>query len=154
MLPFDGEGRALGAQAWITKGVVSALATSRYWASKTGKSPIGGHGGFEVAPGSSERSALVAGVRRGVLISRFWYTNWVEAQNLLMTGLTRDGTFLIENGEIVGPVNNFRFNQSVAEAFAKCDALSNTLEAAHDAETVTPAMRTHEFLLASVSEAV
>lgn len=154
MLPFDGEGRALSAQAWVTKGAVSGLATSRYWAKKSGTQPVGGHGGFELAGGSVDRAALIAGVKRGVLISRFWYTNWVEAQNLLLTGLTRDGTFLIENGEIAGPVNNFRFNQSVAEAFAKCDALSKDVEAAHDAETVTPALRTHEFLLASVSEAV
>jgi predicted Zn-dependent protease len=154
MLPFDGEGRALTAQPWIVSGTVSALATSRFWAKKTNTSPIGGHGGFEVAPGTVDRAKLLEGVTRGVLISRFWYTNWVEAQNLLLTGLTRDGTFLIENGQIVGPVNNFRFNQSVAEAFAKCDRLSNTLEAAHDAETVSPAMRTHDFLLASVSEAV
>jgi predicted Zn-dependent protease len=154
MLPFDGEGRVLAAQPWVSKGTVSALSTSRYWAKKTGKAPIGGHGGFELAAGSVPRSKLIEGVKRGVLISRFWYTNWVEAQTLLLTGLTRDGTFLIENGELVGPVNNFRFNQSVADAFARCDALGDVVEAANDAETVTPAMRTHDFLLASVSEAV
>lgn len=154
MLPFDTEGRALEAQPWVTAGTVEALSTSRYWAKQKGRVPVGGHGGFELAAGVVPRAKLLEGITRGVLISRFWYTNWVEAQNLLLTGLTRDGTFLIENGQVVGPVNNFRFNQSVAEAFLKCDALSVEREAANEAETVTPAMRTADFLLASVSEAV
>ena len=154
MLPFDGEGRALQAQPWITAGKIDALAASRFWAAKAKRQPIGGHGGFELAAGTTPRAKLLEGIKRGVLISRVWYTNWVDAQTLLLTGLTRDGTFLIEDGQVVAPVNNFRFNQSVADAFAKCDALSTELEAANDAETVTPAMRTHEFLLASVSEAI
>lgn len=154
MLPFDGEGRALEAQPWITAGKLDALATSRFWAQHTKRTPIGGHGGFEVAKGSVPRAKLLEGIKRGVLISRVWYTNWVDAQTLLLTGLTRDGTFLIEDGQVVAPVNNFRFNQSVAEAFTKCDALSVEQEAANDAESVTPALRTHDFLLASVSEAV
>ncbi|MDP3234758.1 MAG: TldD/PmbA family protein [Myxococcales bacterium] len=154
MLPFDGEGRALQAQPWITAGRIDALGASRFWAAKTKREPIGGHGGFELAAGTTPRAKLLEGITRGVLISRVWYTNWVDGQTLLLTGLTRDGTFLIENGQIVAPVNNFRFNQSVADAFTKCDALSVELDAANDAETVTPAMRTHEFLLASVSEAI
>ena len=154
MLPFDGEGRPLEVQPWITEGKLEALAMSRFWAQKTKRAPVGGHGGFELAAGTTPRAKLLEGIKRGVLISRFWYTNWVDGQTLLLTGLTRDGTFLIEDGQVVAPVNNFRFNQSVADAFTKCDALSTELEAANDAETVTPAMRTHEFLLASVSEAV
>lgn len=154
MLPFDAEGRALTAQPWLSKGVLSALSTSRFWAQKTNRQPIGGHGGFELAAGTVPRAKLLEGIARGVLISRFWYTNWVDAQTLLLTGLTRDGTFLIENGAIVGPVNNFRFNQSVAEAFARCDALSTEVLATSDAESVSPALRTHDFLLASISEAV
>ncbi len=154
MLPFDGEGRTLQAQPWITAGKLDALATSRFWAAKTKRQPLGGHGGFELAAGTTPRARLLEGVKRGVLISRVWYTNWVDGQTLLLTGLTRDGTYLIEDGQVVAPVNNFRFNQSVADAFTKCDALSFELEAANDAETVTPAMRTHEFLLASVSEAI
>ncbi|MBE2252898.1 MAG: TldD/PmbA family protein [Myxococcus sp.] len=154
MLPFDAEGRALGPQPWITAGRIDALSTSRFWAEKTHRQPVGGHGGFELAAGATPRAKLLEGVRRGVLISRVWYTNWVDGPTLLLTGLTRDGTFLIEDGQVVGPVNNFRFNQSVADAFTRCDALSVEREAANDAETVTPAMRTHEFLLASVSEAI
>lgn len=153
MLPFDGEGRPLEVQRWVSGGRLEALATSRFWAAKTKRAPRGGHGGFELAPGTTPRATLLEGVRKGVLITRFWYTNWVDAQTLLLTGLTRDGTFLIEDGAVVGPVNNFRFNESVAAAFSRCDALSSELEAS-DAETVTPAMRTHEFLLASVSDAV
>jgi predicted Zn-dependent protease len=154
MLPFDHQGRALPAQPWVTAGRLDALATSRFWAAKTKRQPIGGHGGFELAAGTTPRAKLLEGIRRGVLISRVWYNNWVDEQTLLQTGLTRDGTFLIEDGQIVAPVNNFRFNQSVADAFTKCDALSVEVEAANDEESVAPAMRTHDFLLASVSEAI
>lgn len=153
MLPFDTEGRALDAQNWITNGRLEALGTTRYWAKRTNKPVIGGHSGYELTAGTVPRARLLENVTRGVLISRFWYTNWVEPQNLLLTGLTRDGTFLIENGRIVAPVNNFRFNQSVAEAFLKCDALSSELSAV-DVDAVAPAMRTHDFLLASSSEAI
>jgi predicted Zn-dependent protease len=75
----------------------------------------------------------------------------LDPQTLLLTGLTRDGTFLIENGAITGPVNNFRFNESPVQMLARCDGLS--------AGVLTegmrvPALRTHEFNLASISEAV
>lgn len=89
-----------------------------------------------------------------MLISRFWYTNWVDGPTLVLTGLTRDGTFLIEDGRITTPVNNFRFNQSIADAFLACDGLSAEVESPGDAEVAAPAMRTNDFLLASVSEAV
>ncbi len=154
MLPFDDQGRSLEAQRWITGGTLEALSMSRYWAAKTNRQPIGGHPGMALAAGSTPRSTLTQGIKRGVLISRFWYTNWVDGPTLLLTGLTRDGTYLIEDGQLVAPVNNFRFNQSVADAFGACDALSSEVENASDPETSTPAMRTHDFLLASVSEAV
>lgn len=153
-LPFEQEGRVLDAQPWVTNGTLSALAADRYWAKKTNRSAIGGHSGFELAKGTTPRAKLLEGITRGVLISRVWYTNWVDAQTLLLTGLTRDGTFLIENGAIAGPVNNFRFNQSVAETFARVEALSVEQAAANDAEALTPAMRIADFNLASVSEAV
>src|SRR5438046_9286661 len=66
--------------------------------------------------GDKTREQLVAGVKRGVLVTRFWYTRWVHQLRTIVTGMTRDGTFAIEDGEIAYPVKNFRFTQSYHEA--------------------------------------
>ncbi|MFO0600385.1 MAG: TldD/PmbA family protein [Myxococcaceae bacterium] len=153
MLPFDGEGQALAARSWVERGVLKELYCSRFWAKKQGLQPTGGYDGFEVAPGDVAPEALLKGIKRGVLITRFWYSNFLDPQTLTVTALTRDGTFLIEDGAIVRPVKNFRINQSVLAAFSACDALGNVAEPVGTTQRV-PAMRTHEFLLASTSDAV
>lgn len=154
-LPFDGEGLALEPRTWVEKGVVKELSCGRYWAKKSGAKPTGGYAGYELVPGTASRDELIKGVKRGVLITRFWYTNMIDPKTLSLTGLTRDGTFLIEDGAVTKPVNNFRFNQSAIDALNKCDALSKETSGAQWTPDVrVPAMRTHEFLLASKSDAV
>lgn len=151
---FDDEGLPLPGLTWVDRGVVKALRTSRYWAQKTGSKPSGSYGGVSLSPGTDAFDAMLAGIKRGVLITRFFYTNWVDPQTLTITGLTRDGTFLVEDGKIVSAVNNFRFNESVAKAFERCDALGAETAAVGGPESRCPALRTNEFNLASVSEAV
>ncbi len=73
---------------------------------------------LRLEPGSASRQELIGGVRRGVLVTRFWYTRWVHPLRTIVTGMTRDGAFLIEHGEIAHPVRNFRFTQSYHEALA------------------------------------
>ena len=153
-LPFDGEGMALSPRTWVEKGVVKELSASRYWAKKQGLQPTGSYHGYELLPGTATRDELIRGVKRGVLITRFWYSNLIDPKTIALTGLTRDGTFLIEDGQVTKPVNNFRFNQSAIDALAKCDGLSKETGAAWGPDTRVPTMRTHEFLLASKSEAV
>jgi predicted Zn-dependent protease len=154
MLPFDGEGMALSPRTWVEKGVLKQFSVGRFWAKKKGVQPTGGYSGFELLPGTSTREELIRGVKRGVLITRFWYTNTIDPKTLALTGLTRDGTFLIEDGQVTRPVNNFRFNQSSIDALLKCDALSADTGTAWSPDIRAPAMRTHEFLLASKSDAV
>ena len=149
--PYDGEGLPLAKTTWIDKGVLKGLTYGRYWAQKQGKKPTGNPSGWTLATGKQTREELIKGVNRGVLITRFWYIRDLDPQTILVTGLTRDGTFLIEKGQVVGPVNNFRFNDSPIHMLAKSDALAG--------HWITdgvraPAMRTHEFNLASISEAV
>jgi predicted Zn-dependent protease len=151
---FDGEGAPLPPLTWIDAGVVKALRTSRYWAQKQGTKPNAGYGGFALKGGSDDFDAMLQGIKRGVLITRFWYSNWVDPQTLLVTGLTRDGTFLIEDGKIVSAVNNFRFNESVEKVFEHCDALTRDTVLMGRPDSRAPALRTHEFNLASVSDAV
>ncbi|MBA3463010.1 MAG: TldD/PmbA family protein [Deltaproteobacteria bacterium] len=149
--PFDGEGFPRAPTKWLDKGTLTGLTYSRYWAQKQGKQPTGNPDGWILEGGTATREQLIKDVKRGVLITRFWYIRQLDPQTILLTGLTRDGTFLIENGAIAGPVNNFRFNESPVQMLARCDALTATVltEGAR-----VPALRTHEFNLASVSEAV
>jgi predicted Zn-dependent protease len=150
--PFDGEGFALAPTKWIDKGAVAALVYSRYWASKQGKPATGGPNGWALDGGKASLDELIKGVQRGVLITRMWYLRWLEPQSMLVTGLTRDGTFLIENGAIAAPVNNFRFNESPIQMLAKADGLTASVITVEGLRV--PALRTHEFNLASISEAV
>jgi len=169
-LPFDVEGFPLAPTRWIDKGVLTGLPYSRYWARKQGKQPTGrvngfgggGGGGGGAAPGwvleggNATRDELIKGVKRGVLITRFWYLRALDPQTLLATGLTRDGVFLIENGAITHPVNNFRFNESPVQMLARCDGLGPTTipTGVEGGAQRVPVLRTHEFNLASISEAV
>jgi predicted Zn-dependent protease len=172
-LPFDVEGFAFAPTRWIDKGVLTALPYTRYWAKKQGKQPtgrvnggFGGGGGggggggsgagWVLDGGNASRDELIKGVARGVLITRFWYLRALDPQTILATGLTRDGVFLIENGAISHPVNNFRFNESPVQMLARCDGLGATWipTGVEGAGVRVPVLRTHEFNLASISEAV
>jgi predicted Zn-dependent protease len=155
--PFDREGLPIAARRWVDKGVLTGLPYSRYWAKKQDKVPTGVGGGWALDGGTATRDELIKGVQRGVLITRFWYLRPVDLQTLLVTGLTRDGVFLIENGAIAHPVNNFRFNESPIQMLARCDGLTATAIPSGgetDGGFRVPALRSHEFNLASISEAI
>jgi predicted Zn-dependent protease len=97
---------------------------------------------------------LLKGIKRGVLITRFWYSNLIDAKTLSITALTRDGTFLIEDGVVTQPIKNFRINQSVLAALDAADAVGNVSEVTWSSVWRVPSIRTHDFLLASASDAI
>ena len=150
--PYDSEGQPRAATTWVDKGVLKALTYDRFWAKKQGTPPTAQPAGWQLDGGTATRDQLIQGVKRGVLITRFWYANVLDPMTLLATGLTRDGTFLIEDGHVVGPVNNFRFNESPIQMLAKCDGLTPGVLTVDQQRM--PTLRTHEFNLASISEAV
>ncbi len=154
--PFDAEGLPQRATTWIDKGVLTALPYERFWAHRQGKPATGYPLGWSMAGGAASREALIAGVERGLLVTRVFYTNSTDPELLRVTGLTRDGLFLIERGAIVGAVNNFRFNHSVAELLARCDGLGAAEVVAIDggSRLRAPLLRSHDFEMSSVSEAV
>ncbi|MCE9578973.1 MAG: TldD/PmbA family protein [Deltaproteobacteria bacterium] len=154
--PFDDAGVPLAPRTWIDRGALTGLVTDPYWAQHQHRAATGAPNGWSLAGGGSTREALIAGVKRGVLITRFWYLGLLDPRTLAATGLTRDGVFLIEDGAIAGPVNNFRFNQSALDVLASCDALGQTAITRVDAGFPfrAPWLRTHDFNLASISEAV
>jgi predicted Zn-dependent protease len=120
------EGVPHRARAFIDKGVVSSLYRSRAWAQKTDAEPVPFARNFIVDGGNTSLDDMIRSVKRGVLVTRIWYENMVEPKSLLLTGLTRDGNFLIENGRIVAPARNLRFNQRLGELFANIVALGKT----------------------------
>ncbi|ROO88479.1 putative Zn-dependent protease [Actinocorallia herbida] len=110
---FD-NGLELGSTDWVRDGKVSSLISTRYSAGLTGApvTPEIDNLLMEGAPGGASLEDMVARTERGLLLTCLWYIREVDPQNLLLTGLTRDGVYLVENGEVVGEVNNFRFNES------------------------------------------
>jgi predicted Zn-dependent protease len=155
--PFDDEGLALEPTKWIDRGVVNALRYSRYWAAKQGKKATGAHSTIHLLGGTADKADdLLTGIKRGLLVTRFWYTRWLDPKSITITGLTRDGVFLIEDGRVSAPVRNFRFNESPVVMLANADAMTKATvrwPGRGDAWRV-PAIRTHEFNMASTSEAV
>ncbi len=162
-LPFDWEGVPAQRLSLIKDGVLQGLAYDSRSAAKEGRrstghaiSSVESFGGpwpapthLFIAPGDTPREELVKGVERGVLVTRFHYTHCPDPQRLVATGTTRDGTFLVEGGRIVGALRNLRFTQSVLDAFSNIEALSNTPELHRDwwgsAAHHVPAMRIRGF---------
>ena len=107
--------------------------------------------------GSASLEELIKSTEKGILISRLWYIRLVDAQTLLLTGLTRDGTFYIENGEIKYPVKNFRFNESPVIMLNNVEALGRT-ERSVSIESyrsfLIPPMKIRDFTFTSLSDAI
>lgn len=155
--PFDYEGMALRPQTWIDGGRVKELHVSRFWAAKKGVTPTGNHRVFRLAGGNAPSiDELIRSTKRGLLVTRFWYTRMLEPQTVMLTGLTRDGLFLIEDGKITMPVTNFRYNESPINVLKNVDAMtrSTTRTPSYSGIWHAPALRTHDFTMASPSAAV
>ena len=159
--PFDYEGQPTQRLALIEGGVARNIVTDSYWAHKLGRAntghalPAPNAAGPQalhlvVGPGRKPVNELIAETKRGLLISRFWYIRTVDQKKAIVTGMTRDGTFLIENGEIVGGVHNMRFNQSIIEALKQSE-FSNALHrtGGYAYSLVAPAAKIENFTFSS-----
>jgi predicted Zn-dependent protease len=136
---------------WIEKGVLRNLTVDRYWAKKINEEPVPLSGGLVMEGGTGTVDDLVAGTDRGLLLTRFWYIRTVNPQTVQLTGLTRDGIWLIEKGKVVGPVNNFRFNDSPVNLLKNMEAMS---AAVSTGDMVVPAIRSRDFNFTSKSDAI
>lgn len=150
--PFQGDGLPLGRETWIENGVLRQLSYDRFWAQKQGARPTGAPDSLRMRGEDASLEDLIRGTRRGLLVTRLWYIRQVDPRTILYTGLTRDGTFLIEDGEIRYPVNNFRWNDSPLFALDRLEAMSRPVRVSASREV--PAIRVSEFEFTSVSEAV
>ena len=143
--------------SWIEKGVVKNLVYSRYWAQKKGVKPLPFPDGFIMTGGTASLDQLISGTEKGILVTRLWYIRTVDPQTLLVTGLTRDGTFYIENGQIKYPVKNFRFNESPIIMLNNLEELGRpvrTISGESGAVALIPPMRVRDFTFTSLSDAI
>jgi predicted Zn-dependent protease len=154
---YDGEGMPLDKMSLIEKGVIKNLSYSRYWAQKKGVKPVPGAANIIMEGGTQSLEDLIKGTEKGILVTRLWYIREVDPQTLLYTGLTRDGTFYIENGQIKFPIKNFRFNESPVIMLNNLDALGKTertVSGESGQSALIPPMRIRDFTFSSLSDAV
>ena len=157
VLPWDGEGQARRRMPLIENGKVVNLLYSRYWAQQQGKEAAAMPGNLIMSGGSKSTADLVRETDRGILVTRTWYIRMVDPQTVLLTGLTRDGTFYIENGQIRHPVKNFRFNESPVIMLNNIDELGKPVRVSGDESRfamMIPPMRLRDFTFTSLSDAV
>jgi predicted Zn-dependent protease len=157
-VPYADDGLPQLPQRWIEQGVLQNLSCERFWAQKTGREPLPPPSNLIMKGGSGSLADLIASTARGVLITSLWYIRFVDPRTLLLTGLTRDGVFWIEDGKISHPVTNFRWNDSPIAVLKNLDAMTESLRASPRESAATnisvPALRVKEFELSSVSDAV
>ncbi|MES2165208.1 MAG: TldD/PmbA family protein [Pseudomonadota bacterium] len=158
VLPWDGQNMlARERQDIIKGGKISNLDYSTYWAKKQGKRAVGSPGNIIMAGTNKSTEELIANTKKGVLVTRTWYIRMVDPQSVLLTGLTRDGTFYIENGKIKHPIKNFRFNESPVTMLNNIEELGRPEILAGDEsqfQLLIPAMRVRDFNFTSLSDAV
>ncbi len=154
---WNGEGLPLEKTYWIQNGVVKNLSYSRYWAEKKGAKPLPGPSNIIMEGGTTSLEDMIKSTERGILVSRLWYIRMVDPQVLALTGLTRDGTFYIENGKIKFPIKNMRFNESPVIMLNNVEALGKP-ERAISVESyrsyMIPPMKIRDFTFSSLSDAV
>ncbi|HKW76992.1 MAG TPA: TldD/PmbA family protein [Terriglobales bacterium] len=175
--PFDGEGVRRLRVNLVEKGVIKNLVYARSTAEKMRKSEYAGKVGaiaetghgfplpneigeapvnvVFITPGNEQTlEQMIAGTERGILITRLWYIREVDPYEKILTGMTRDGTFLIENGKVTHGIRNFRFNQSLIEMLRNVEAMSAAVRASGEEsfDMVVPAMKVRNFNFTEVTK--
>jgi len=163
--PYDGEGMPRQKVLLVVRGVPRNLVYSRATARKMKKKPTG-HGlslpnEYGEAPvnlvlegGTTSLQEMIASTDRGILVTRLWYIREVDPYEKVMTGMTRDGTFLVENGRVTGGIKNMRFNQGVLELLSNVEMLGPAVRGAGEEamEMVVPAMKVRNFHFTEVTK--
>ena len=163
--PFDGEGVPRQRVALVERGVVKSLVYARKTAKKRDTKPTG-HGfslpneegeaplNVVFAGGESNLEEMIRSAQRGILVTRLWYIREVDPYRKILTGMTRDGTFWVERGEVQYGIRNLRFNQSLIEMLNRVEMLGPAARASGEEsfEMVVPALRVRDFTFSSVTK--
>ena len=157
--PFSGEGLPNRRMVWIEGGTVQNLVYNRFWAQRNNREPTGFPANYMMSGGNASVDEMIRSTERGLLVTRLWYIRSVDPRTILFTGLTRDGTFLIENGRITTAVKNMRWNESPIFLLNNIDILGQPtrVNASEDGEggaVVVPAVKARDFTFTSLSDAV
>ncbi|MEO9484196.1 MAG: TldD/PmbA family protein [Ekhidna sp.] len=148
---WNGSGQAVKKMDWLKEGVVKNLAYSRFWAKEKGVEPVPFAQNGIMEGGDASLEDMIKDTKKGILVTRLWYIRTVDPQTLLYTGLTRDGTFFIENGKIKHPVKNFRFNESPIIMLNNLETLGQQVRINGN---LIPYMKVRDFTFTSLSDAV
>jgi predicted Zn-dependent protease len=148
---FDGDGLPTKRMSWVEKGVVKNMFYSRFWAQKNNVAPTAFPSSFIMTGGTQSTAELIKSTAKGILVTRLWYIREVDPQTLLYTGLTRDGTFYIENGAIKFPIKNMRFNESPIIMLNNVEAIGRPQRLAN---CLVPPLKIRDFTFTSLSDAV
>ena len=162
--PFDGEGVPRRRLTLVDRGVVREIAYSRQAAALEGVAPTG-HGlplpneygeapaNIVIAGGGASVDGMVASTERGILVTRLWYIREVDPYEKIFTGMTRDGTFLVEDGRVTAGLRNFRFNVGLMEMLSNVEAIGPSVRASGEEtfDMVAPAMKVREFNFTEVT---
>jgi predicted Zn-dependent protease len=155
---YSTDGLPAARRNWIENGRVQELIYSRFWAGKSGRPPVPYPTNLVMTGGGASREEMIKSVQKGVLVTRFWYIRMVDPRTLVHTGLTRDGTFLIENGRITKPIKNFRFNESPIAMLNHVEAMGPAERPAgseiDDWPVSVPRLLVRDFTFSSLSDAV
>ena len=163
-LPFDFEGVPRQKITLVEKGVAKNVVYDMKTASKDGKESTG-HAlpppstrgplplNLVLLPGEKSKEEIIKNTGRAILITRFWYDNVVDPKKTIVTGLTRDGVFLVENGKITKAVNNMRYNNSILDAFSNVSEVSSNIKSAGKwgVNVACPAMKIERFNFSGLS---
>jgi predicted Zn-dependent protease len=163
--PWDGEGFPRQKVLLVDRGVPKNLVYGRATAKKMKAKPTGhgftlpneyGEAPMNLVFGGGDKSVddMIRSTERGILVTRFWYIREVEPYEKVLTGMTRDGTFLVENGRVTGGIRNFRFNQGIIETLAKVEMLGPAVRATGEEsfEMVVPPMKIRDFHFSEVTK--
>src|SRR5580700_5278465 len=163
--PYDGEGVPRQKVLLVDRGVPKNLVYSRATAKKMKKKPTGhgfglpneyGEAPMNLVFGGGDKSLdeMIRTTERGILVTRLWYIREVDPYEKILTGMTRDGTFVVENGRVAGGIRNFRFNQNILEMLSNVEMLGPAVRAAGEEsfEMVVPAMKVDKFHFSEVTK--
>ncbi len=157
---FGGDGLPTAKMTWIENGVVKNLAYDRYWAQQKGAQASAFSGSLRMMGGNSSVEEMIASTERGLLVTRLWYIRPVDPRTILFTGLTRDGTFLIENGKVTRAVKNLRWNESPIFMLNNIEAMGAPVRVSASEDggpgqaVVVPPLKVRDFTFTSLSDAV
>jgi len=158
--PFNGEGLPNKAETWVRNGRLENLVYDRYWAERQGRTPTGFASGWSMDGGTDTIEDMIRSTERGLLVTRFWYIRGVDPRTILFTGLSRDGTFLIENGRIAHPVKNLRWNESPIFMLNNIEAMGAPVRISSGESSgltntvIVPPLKVRDFAFTSLSDAV